>query len=119
MDSFIRQAKAISDPTRLRMLKLIEGGELCVCEIMAVLGLGQSTASKHLGILKTAGLIERRKNGTWSYYRLNRNTDGHNRDFLRYLKARLNGDRTILKDKKLLNKTERSRCSAKEEQTHP
>lgn len=102
MESFILQAKAISDPTRVRMLKLLEGGELCVCEIMAVLDLVQSTASKHLNILKMAGLVESRKGGTWSYYKLSERVRDHNKDFLKFIALHLSDDDVIEKDKKVL-----------------
>lgn len=110
MASFILQSKAISDPTRVRMLKLLEGGELCVCKIMEVLDLVQSTASKHLNILKMAGLVESRKNGTWSYYRLAEKDRDHNKDFLKFIDLHLNDDETIAKDKKLLNTKKKKIC---------
>jgi len=62
--------KALSDETRLRILKLLEGGELCVCDITAALDMTQPNVSFHLGILKEAGLIKDRKAGRWSYYDL-------------------------------------------------
>jgi DNA-binding transcriptional ArsR family regulator len=110
MEPFILQAKAISDPTRIRMLKLLEGGELCVCEIMEVLGLVQSTASKHLNILKMSGLVESRKGGTWSYYRLSDRSRNHNKDFLKFVALHLNEDATITKDKKCLNTKKKKTC---------
>ncbi len=110
MESFINQAKAVSDPTRIRMLKLLEGGELCVCEIMEVLDLVQSTASKHLNILKMAGLVDSRKVGTWSYYRLSERSRNHNKDFLKFVASHLNNDETITKDKKFLNTKKKGMC---------
>lgn len=110
MEGFIRQAKAIADPTRARMLKLLEIRELCVCEIMDILGLGQSTASKHLGILKTAGLVESYKNGTWSYYRLSGKSRADNRDFLEFMASHINNDHQIRKDKRLLSKRKPDSC---------
>jgi DNA-binding transcriptional ArsR family regulator len=110
MEYFIRQAKAISDPTRVRMLKLLEEGELCVCEIMEVLELAQSTASKHLGILKTAGLVESRKEGTWSYYRLAEKIRAHGGDFQRLLRTNLDDDELVLIDRKYLARKKRSVC---------
>jgi DNA-binding transcriptional ArsR family regulator len=109
MESFVLLSKAISDPTRVRMLKLLEGGELCVCEIMEVLGLVQSTASKHLNILKIAGLVESRKGGTWSYYRLAERSREHNKDFLKFMALHLNDDDIITKDKRFL-KTKKKNC---------
>lgn len=110
MDDFIRQAKAIADPTRARVLKLLEERELCVCDIMEILGLGQSTASKHLGILKTAGLVESHKNGTWSYYRLSDKVKADNRDFLEFMSSHINIAPQIRKDKRLLSKRKPDSC---------
>jgi arsenate reductase/ArsR family transcriptional regulator len=62
--------KAAGEPVRARILKLLEGRELCVCEIIAVLRLGQSTVSGHLSILKNAGLVKDRKDGRWMHYSL-------------------------------------------------
>ena len=62
--------KAAADPSRARILKMLERGELCVCQMVAVLGLCQSTVSKHLSLLRAAGLVEERKNGRWVYFRL-------------------------------------------------
>jgi len=64
--------RAFSDPTRLRILHLLRGGELCVCHIVDVLGVPQPTASRHLAYLRRAGLVAARKEGLWSYYRLTR-----------------------------------------------
>lgn len=62
--------KAAADPCRLKILKLLREGELCVCEIMTALDRPQSSTSHHLSILKDAGLIKERKEGKWSHYRL-------------------------------------------------
>ncbi len=67
---FIKVMKALSDPNRVKMIKLLQQRVLCVCEIQEVLGLGQSTASKHLKILEEAGLITYSKAGQWVNYRL-------------------------------------------------
>jgi len=63
-----RVFKAASDSTRFRILCLLENGPLCVCQIVGVLGLSQSTVSKHLSILENAGLIYCEKHGKWSHY---------------------------------------------------
>lgn len=60
--------KALADETRLRILKLLEVREMCVCEIMVALDLTQPTASHHLGLLENAGLIKDRKEGKWVFY---------------------------------------------------
>jgi len=62
--------KALADETRLRMLGLLLEREMCVCEVMVALGLTQSTASHHLGILENVGLLQARKDGKWVFYGL-------------------------------------------------
>ncbi len=65
-----RMFRAFSDPTRLRILHLLRGGELCVCDLVEILKVPQSTASRHLAYLRKAGLITGHKNGYWTFYRL-------------------------------------------------
>ena len=67
--------KAIGNTSRIRILKLLEDGELCVCQITEVLQLAPATASKHLSLLRGAGLIRSRRDGKWIYYRLPTNPD--------------------------------------------
>jgi ArsR family transcriptional regulator, arsenate/arsenite/antimonite-responsive transcriptional repressor len=62
--------KALSNETRLRILILLSRRELCVCEIEEALGLSQSRISRHLTVLRNAGLVADRREGTWIYYRL-------------------------------------------------
>ena len=62
--------RALSDRTRLRILNLLQGGELCVCRIVDVLDIPQPTASRHLSYLRKAGLVVARKEGLWMHYRL-------------------------------------------------
>ena len=71
MKEIINLLRALSDETRLRILKLLEHGELCVCDIVAALGMIQPNVSFHLGILKEAGLIKDRKHGRWIHYSIN------------------------------------------------
>jgi ArsR family transcriptional regulator len=67
-DKQSRLFKALADRTRLRILRLLEIREMCVCEVMVALGLTQPTASHHLGILENAGLVKDRKEGKWVFY---------------------------------------------------
>jgi ArsR family transcriptional regulator len=62
--------RALSDSTRLRIVHLLLPGELCVCDLMAVLRLSQPLVSRHLAYLRRAGLVESRSEGAWRYYRL-------------------------------------------------
>lgn len=70
LDQFETVGRAVADPSRIRILKLLEDGELCVCQITAVLDLATATISKHLSLLRMAGLVRQRKEGRWVYYRL-------------------------------------------------
>lgn len=70
MRNFIKVVKALSDPNRIKMIKLLQHRVLCVCEIQEAMGLAQSTASKHLRILAEAGLITYSREGLWVNYRL-------------------------------------------------
>lgn len=62
--------RALSDLTRLRILNLLRGGELCVCDLIDVLDLPQSTVSRHLAYLRKTNLVTSRKEGLWHYYQL-------------------------------------------------
>lgn len=62
--------KAFADPTRLRILGLLSGREVCVCDLMAVLGVPQSKVSQHLAFLRAAGLVVFRRQGKWRHYAL-------------------------------------------------
>lgn len=70
MREFLKVMKALSDPNRVKIIKMLQRRVMCVCEIQAALGLAQSTASKHLQILEDAGLINYSKEGLWVNYRL-------------------------------------------------
>lgn len=63
-----RLFRALGDETRLRIVALLSHGELCVCHLESALALNQSTASRQLGILKAAGIVDSRREGTWMYY---------------------------------------------------
>lgn len=62
--------KALSDETRLRIIKLLEHGELCVCDVVAALDMVQPKVSFHLRILKEAGILKGRKDGKWIHYQI-------------------------------------------------
>lgn len=70
MKTFLKVMKALSDPSRVRIMKMLQKKVMCVCEITAALGVAQSTASKHLKILEDAGLITFYKEGLWVNYAL-------------------------------------------------
>jgi len=70
MKEFLAVAKAVADENRARILLFLREDELCVCQVIEMLGLAPSTVSNHLNILQRAGLVEGRKDGRWMYYRL-------------------------------------------------
>ena len=73
MKHLAQTMKALSDPIRLRIILLLQSeGELCVCDLMAVLGLPQSTVSRHLAYLKRTCWVDIRRQGVWMYYQLSR-----------------------------------------------
>ncbi len=73
MKAFLKVMKALSDPSRVKIIKMLQRRVMCVCEIRTALEVAQSTASKHLKILEDAGLITHYKDGLWVNYAL---TDG-------------------------------------------
>jgi len=70
MKKFTKVMKALSDPSRVKILKMLQRKQMCVCEIQNALGIAQSTASKHLKILEEAGLTTYKKDGLWVNYTL-------------------------------------------------
>lgn len=96
-----RVLKSVADPTRVRILKLLEGGEMCVCQIIAILEFNQSTISKHLFLLKVAGLVKERPEGKWVHYSLDGSGGSlYARKMLQTLKGWLNDDPVVEKDRK-------------------
>ena len=95
--------KAISDGQRVRILMLLQRGELCVCQIVEVLKLATSTVSKHLSILTAAGLVACRKDGRWAYYRLNDESGDAEDAMVAWLDQALRRDPDILEDRKALS----------------
>ena len=73
MKNFIKVMKALSDPNRVKIVKMLQHKLMCVCEIQEALQISQSSVSKHLKILEEAGLVDYKKDGLWVNYYL---TDG-------------------------------------------
>ena len=71
MRHVIRLLAALTDPTRLRLLRLLSRQELCVCELMDALRMPQYKVSRHLRTLRAVGLVEARRDGRWIHYRIN------------------------------------------------
>jgi ArsR family transcriptional regulator, arsenate/arsenite/antimonite-responsive transcriptional repressor len=73
MKSFVKVMKALSDPNRVKIIKMLQHKLMCVCELQEALQIAQSSVSKHLKILEEAGLVDYKKDGLWVNYYL---TDG-------------------------------------------
>jgi ArsR family transcriptional regulator len=99
--------KAMSDENRIRALMMLTGGELCVCQIIEMLGLAPSTVSKHMSILRQAGLVETRKEGRWIYYRLADRKALKACEILDWLEKYLKNDKKILDDAKQLRRMQK------------
>jgi DNA-binding transcriptional ArsR family regulator len=103
--------KALADTNRVRILCALRGQELCVCQIIEMLGLVSSTVSKHLSILRQARLLEDRKDGRWIYYRYPDAPNVLARKVLSLLATSLTDDRQIQADGERVKKI---RCVDKE-----
>ncbi|MDH3216850.1 MAG: metalloregulator ArsR/SmtB family transcription factor [Candidatus Krumholzibacteria bacterium] len=101
MRGFLAVTKALSDSNRVRALMALRGRELCVCQIVELLGLASSTVSKHMSLLEQARLVERRKNGRWVYYRRPQGkVHKEASEALRWLDESLARDRDVREDAK-------------------
>lgn len=79
--------KALGDETRLKIVAVLSHGELCVCHVESLLKLSQPSASRHLGVLRSAGVVQARREGSWMYYRIARQPDDACQRHLRWLVA--------------------------------
>ncbi|MBG0789720.1 MAG: winged helix-turn-helix transcriptional regulator [Desulfovibrionaceae bacterium] len=70
MEHLAQSFKGLSEPIRLRALRLMEHGKLCICDLVHGLGLPQSTVSRHMAFLKQAGWVTSQRQGQWVYYSL-------------------------------------------------
>lgn len=105
--------RALSDPSRIRIVKMLEERELCVCEIREVLNLSTSTVSKHLSILRDAGLVLDWKEGKWVNFKLNSAVaDTLIRPLLGVLKDGLADEKQVRQDREKVKRVDRNKlCS--------
>src|SRR5438046_8924119 len=82
MSSTLKSLRALSDPTRLRIMALLERDELSVNELQEITRMGQSRISTHLGLLQESGLVQSRREGKRTFYKLNSNADGAAHEFI-------------------------------------
>ncbi len=100
--------KALADEKRLRIIKLLEQGPKCVCEIAFVLGITQPAVSKHLKKLKDAGIIGCVQDGFWTNYYLKQD-NRYVKALLQNVKVWMNDDLSVTKDRMKIKKADRSR----------
>ncbi len=86
MQNFIQVMKALGDPNRVKIVKMLQERPLCVCEIVAALEIAQSRVSKHLKVLEEAGMVYSVKDGLWVNYYV---TDGRNSPYIAVLLGNL------------------------------
>ncbi|MDH5695188.1 MAG: metalloregulator ArsR/SmtB family transcription factor [Dehalococcoidia bacterium] len=103
MQSLIKATKALSDETRLRILKVLLDRECCVCEVMQALDISQSRASRNLGILQDAGFLTARREGTWIVYSVDwQAANRYATSLVKLLRDSLNGSEVLARDKEKL-----------------
>ncbi len=105
LDRLVELAKGLAHPARLRMLGMLATGELCVCQLTAVLELAPSTVSQHLSVLARGGLVAERKAGKLVFYRLR--DDGAAASLVPPLRLLLEGDPTVRGDRALIARLRR------------
>jgi ArsR family transcriptional regulator len=111
-DALQKVFKTLADPTRVRILRLLEQQELIVGELMEILGMAQSRVSRHLAILREAGLLSDRRDGTFVAYRFMLPDDGPWHDAWALVRNSLAGDPTAARDDALLQRTLAQRRSS-------
>jgi ArsR family transcriptional regulator len=104
--------RAFADPTRLRILGLLQAEkEICVCDLCEVLGVVQPKASRHLAVLRRAGLVRVRRDGKWKFYSLADGSSSLQRTLLRCVRSCLSGFAVLAEDRRRLRGRElRVRC---------
>lgn len=112
MKTYVKITKALGDPARIKILKMLGIKEMCVCEVQAVLGLAQSTVSKHLKVLEEAGLVEWRRAGPWVNYCLAQLDESPAGKQLALLAQSLNDDPAVLAIRDLAAKASRRQILA-------
>jgi ArsR family transcriptional regulator len=108
MRDFVKLFKALSDETRIRILKVLLQRECCVCEVMQALDISQSRASRNLGILEDAGFIKSRRDGLWIVYSIDgQKMNSYVAPLIELLRGSMVNEGTIVQDKKRLSRAMR------------
>ena len=99
-----RAFRALGDETRIRIVALLAHGELCVCHLESALGISQPNCSRQLGILKSAGIVDSRRDGTWVYYRISEQEHASVKSVLDVLARTFGAERALRADHARLKK---------------
>ena len=103
MKELVLTAKALADPTRVRILMALQEYELCVCELCDALTVTQSTLSTHLQVIRDAGLVSSRKQGKWMYYAIAPSVSLLVESLIKFFSTSLKTDTILRRDGKKLN----------------
>lgn len=103
MKDYLRLFKLLSDESRLRTLLLLAHRELCVCQLMGVLGIPQPLVSRNLALLREAGLLDERREGKLVFYSAGKKAPRGARTIIDKLREQLSGDETLTDDLKSLS----------------
>ena len=110
---FVKLFKALSDETRIRILKVLLERECCVCEVMQALDITQSRASRNLGILEDAGFVKSRRDGLWIVYSIDeQRMNSYAARLIELLRSSLVDEETILQDRERLKHAARTASGA-------
>jgi ArsR family transcriptional regulator len=107
MRDLVKAMKSLSDETRLRILNLLLERECCVCEVMQALGISQSTASRGLGALYDAGFLKQRREGTWTFYSMAKDTAQYYSELVEAMREALESNKLAEADRERLKKVQR------------
>ena len=112
MRDYLRVMKAAADGTRVKILKMLQMRDLCVCEMQTVLGISQPSVSRHLRLLEDADLVRSEKEGMWTNFRLARPEEAnqYSKAILEHLKGWLKKDQSIQKLLKQVQVVDRTTC---------
>ncbi len=113
MRQYLRVMKAAADGTRVKILKMLQQRNLCVCEMRSVLGISQPSVSRHLRLLEDADLVRSEKEGMWNNFRLARPEEAnpYSREILAHLQEWLQEDVSVQKLLKQASVVDRATCS--------
>jgi ArsR family transcriptional regulator len=103
LDEAARLGKAIDHPLRVRAIAALRERELCVCELIEIFDLSPSTVSKHMSVIAESGLVNRRREGKWTYYSLPVTPEAYVKKVLSAVMELVEDDPTILRDRKRIS----------------